>query len=146
MRRIVDDRWPVKYPPYMSPAAKDLIMRLLERKPAKRIGMLQGRAQDIKTHKWFEVSSRLIAQCWRGVPLIRQMASRQQTNSTSRGRVLVKVVLQLLMFLLQGFDWDALATRRMEPPRRPKVSDHQKRKVKYYMPLPWSCIWQKFDC
>eukprot|EP00878_Enallax_costatus_P001687 GHUV01001841.1.p1 GENE.GHUV01001841.1~~GHUV01001841.1.p1 ORF type:complete len:745 (+),score=263.55 GHUV01001841.1:565-2799(+) len=82
MRRIVDDRWPVKYPPYMSPEAKDLIMRLLERKPAKRIGMLQGRAQDIKTHKWF-----------------------------------------------QGFDWDALASRRMEPPRRPKLSDHKKRKA-----------------
>ena len=55
MRRIVDERWPVKYPPYMTPAAKDLIQRLLERKPAKRIGMLQGRAADIKNHKWFEV-------------------------------------------------------------------------------------------
>jgi serine/threonine protein kinase len=58
MRRIVDDRWPVKYPPYMSPAAKDLIMRLLERKPAKRIGMLQGRTADIKSHKWFAVGPR----------------------------------------------------------------------------------------
>jgi hypothetical protein len=29
----------------------------------------------------------------------------------------------------QGFDWDALAARRMEPPRRPKTSDHSKRKV-----------------
>lgn len=64
MRRIVDDRWPVKYPPYMSPAAKDLIMRLLERKPAKRIGMLQGRAADIKQHKWFEVRGS-IRQSWR---------------------------------------------------------------------------------
>eukprot|EP00879_Flechtneria_rotunda_P001141 GHRR01001285.1.p1 GENE.GHRR01001285.1~~GHRR01001285.1.p1 ORF type:complete len:510 (+),score=163.14 GHRR01001285.1:1034-2563(+) len=82
MRRIVDDRWPVKYPPYMSPAAKDLIMRLLERKPAKRIGMLQGRVADIKIHKWFE-----------------------------------------------GFDWQALAARRMEPPRHPKSSDHAKRKA-----------------
>lgn len=51
MRRIVDERWPVKYPPYMSSAAKDLISRLLDRKPAKRIGMLQGRAADIKNHK-----------------------------------------------------------------------------------------------
>ena len=59
MRRIVDDRWPVKYPPYMSPAAKDLIMRLLERKPAKRIGMLQGRTADIKSHKWFAVRTTL---------------------------------------------------------------------------------------
>lgn len=55
MRRIVDDRWPVKYPPYMSNEARDLIMRLLERKPAKRIGMLQGRAKDIKDHPWFQV-------------------------------------------------------------------------------------------
>lgn len=55
MRRIVDDRWPVKYPPYMSPAGRDLIVRLLERKPAKRIGMLQGRANDIKQHEWFRV-------------------------------------------------------------------------------------------
>jgi cGMP-dependent protein kinase 2 len=61
MRRIVDDRWPVKYPPYMSAAAKDLIMRLLERKPAKRIGMLQGRTADIKSHKWFAVSGTLYA-------------------------------------------------------------------------------------
>ncbi|WIA37000.1 hypothetical protein OEZ86_008237 [Tetradesmus obliquus] len=82
MRRIVDDRWPVKYPPYMSPAAKDLIMRLLERKPAKRIGMLQGRTADIKSHKWFA-----------------------------------------------DFDWQALAARRMEPPRRPKQTDHAKRKA-----------------
>jgi cGMP-dependent protein kinase 2 len=33
---------------------QDLIARLLERKPAKRLGMLNGRAQDIKNHKWFE--------------------------------------------------------------------------------------------
>jgi hypothetical protein len=68
MRRIVDDRWPVKYPPYMSPAARDLIMRLLERKPVKRIGMLQNRAKDIKQHEWFKVrnaaSSCVLATAW----------------------------------------------------------------------------------
>jgi hypothetical protein len=42
MRRIVDDRWPIKYPPYMTDEARDLIARLLERKPVKRIGMLQA--------------------------------------------------------------------------------------------------------
>jgi cGMP-dependent protein kinase 2 len=66
----------------MSPAARDLIARLLERKPAKRLGMLQGRAVDIKQHKWFE-----------------------------------------------GFDWQALAARRLEPPRVPKETDHAKRKA-----------------
>lgn len=27
---------------------------MLERKPAKRLGMLSGKAQDVKRHKWFE--------------------------------------------------------------------------------------------
>lgn len=53
MRRIVDENWPIKYPPYLSAEAKDLITRMLERKPGKRLGMLSGRAQDIKSHKWF---------------------------------------------------------------------------------------------
>lgn len=82
MRRIVDERWPIKYPPYMSDAAKDLISRLLERKPVKRIGMLQGRAKDIKRHPWFK-----------------------------------------------GFDWTALASRAMNPPRLPRPEDSQKRKA-----------------
>ena len=34
--------------------SQDLIGRLLERKPARRLGMLNGRANDIKKHKWFE--------------------------------------------------------------------------------------------
>lgn len=54
MRRIVDENWQIKYPPYLSPAAKDLIAKLLERKPAKRLGMLSGKAVDVKRHKWFE--------------------------------------------------------------------------------------------
>jgi hypothetical protein len=29
----------------------------------------------------------------------------------------------------QDFDWQALAARRMEPPRRPRTTDHAKRKV-----------------
>jgi len=40
----------------MSPAAKDLISRLLERKPAKRIGMLAGRAAgelETRVGMWF---------------------------------------------------------------------------------------------
>jgi cGMP-dependent protein kinase 2 len=41
MRRIVDDGFAIKFPPYVSPAAKDFVLRLLERKPTKRLGMLQ---------------------------------------------------------------------------------------------------------
>jgi cGMP-dependent protein kinase 2 len=33
---------------------QDLVQKLLERKPAKRLGMLSGKAQDVKRHKWFE--------------------------------------------------------------------------------------------
>ncbi|KAL4446356.1 hypothetical protein ABPG77_003163 [Micractinium sp. CCAP 211/92] len=54
MRRIVDDSFQIKFPPYVSPAAKDFVLRLLERKPTKRLGMLQGKAQDVKQHRWFE--------------------------------------------------------------------------------------------
>ena len=57
MRRIVDERWPIRYAPYMSEESKDLVSRLLERKPVKRIGCFQGRASDIKRHPWFKVSS-----------------------------------------------------------------------------------------
>lgn len=54
MRRIVDENWQIKYPPYLSAAAKDLIMKLLERKPTKRLGMLSGKAADVMRHKWFD--------------------------------------------------------------------------------------------
>jgi hypothetical protein len=134
MRRIVDENWQIKYPPYLSPAAKvrrrravrssspapaaaprgvrhrsppahaprrpaparssplllflmppplpphpppslqDLIQRLLERKPAKRLGMLSGKAMDVMRHKWFE-----------------------------------------------GVDWEALAAKRVAPVRKPRV-------------------------
>ncbi len=56
-------------------------MRLLERKPAKRLGMLSGRAADIKAHPWFA-----------------------------------------------GFDWEALAARKMAAPRVPNPADSAKRK------------------
>ena len=35
-------------------ATQDLIGRLLERKPGRRLGMLSGRAADVKRHKWFD--------------------------------------------------------------------------------------------
>lgn len=54
MRRIVDENYAVKYPPFLSPAARDLIQKLLERKPAKRLGMLAGKAADVKRHRWFD--------------------------------------------------------------------------------------------
>lgn len=72
MRRIVDDTWHVKYPPYLSALAKNFVGRLLDRKPGRRLGMLKLGATDIKQHKWFE-----------------------------------------------GMDWEALAARKIQPPRTP---------------------------
>ena len=81
MRRIVDETFQIKFPPYVSEPAKSFIGALLERKPHKRLGMLQGRVADIKTHKWFA-----------------------------------------------GFDWEALAARKMPAPRVPK--DDAKKRLK----------------
>lgn len=47
---------------------KDLIGRLLERKPARRIGMLNGRAADIKKHRWFDGFSWAEMEARRNVP------------------------------------------------------------------------------
>ena len=38
----------------LSADPQDLISRLLERKPARRLGMLAGKATDVKRHKWFD--------------------------------------------------------------------------------------------
>ena len=35
-------------------SVQDLIARLLERKPTRRLGMLAGKAADVKRHKWFD--------------------------------------------------------------------------------------------
>mmetsp|Transcript_16982 Transcript_16982/g.36723 ORF Transcript_16982/g.36723 Transcript_16982/m.36723 type:complete len:708 (-) Transcript_16982:974-3097(-) len=86
MRRIVDENYQIKYPPYVTPAAKDLITRLLERKPAKRLGMLNGRALDIKKHEWFRGFS------WEGLEARRMQAPRKpkDTDSSKRIRELVE--------------------------------------------------------
>ncbi|GAX76576.1 hypothetical protein CEUSTIGMA_g4022.t1 [Chlamydomonas eustigma] len=81
MRRIVDENYVVKYPPYISPAAKDLISRLLERKPARRIGMLSGRATDVKKHKWFEGFN------WAEMEARRNIAPRKPRESDINKRI-----------------------------------------------------------
>eukprot|EP00198_Chlamydomonas_reinhardtii_P008550 XP_001697887.1 cyclic nucleotide dependent protein kinase [Chlamydomonas reinhardtii] len=81
MRRIVDENYQIKYPPYLSPAAKDLISRLLERKPAKRMGMLNARAMDIKNHKWFENLA------WEELEARRMAAPRKPKEADSAKRV-----------------------------------------------------------
>lgn len=53
MRRIVDESWAVRYPPYVSPLAKDLISKLLQRQPSRRIGCGPLGALEVKNHPWF---------------------------------------------------------------------------------------------
>jgi protein kinase A len=38
----------------MSPDAKDIISKLCQVAPSKRLGNLRGRASDIKAHPWFK--------------------------------------------------------------------------------------------
>lgn len=44
----------VKYPIHFSSEAIDLISRLLEPNPSKRLGCTAGGAEAIKTHPWFK--------------------------------------------------------------------------------------------
>ena len=53
MRRIVDESWAVRYPPYVSPLAKDLLSKLLQRQPSRRIGCGPLGASEVKSHPWF---------------------------------------------------------------------------------------------
>jgi serine/threonine protein kinase len=50
-RRIVSGH--VRYPSHLTPDAKNLISRLLELQPSRRLGSSQAGAADIKAHPWF---------------------------------------------------------------------------------------------
>mmetsp|Transcript_15859 Transcript_15859/g.51973 ORF Transcript_15859/g.51973 Transcript_15859/m.51973 type:complete len:718 (-) Transcript_15859:2059-4212(-) len=54
MKRIVDPLWNITFPPYVTNEAMDIINRLLERRPAKRLGNLLNRAEELKNHPWYE--------------------------------------------------------------------------------------------
>lgn len=80
MRRIVDEEFEVKFSPYVSAAAKDLVLRLLERKPTRRLGALAGRAGDVKRHKWFDGFD------WEALSA-RKMASPRQPKDDAAKRI-----------------------------------------------------------
>lgn len=50
--RIVEGK--IKYPSAMSPDAKDIVGKLCQLTPGKRLGNLNGGARDIKSHLWFK--------------------------------------------------------------------------------------------
>jgi serine/threonine protein kinase len=43
----------VEFPPFITPAAKDLISRLLQPDLSKRYGCMENGVEDIKNHKFF---------------------------------------------------------------------------------------------
>jgi len=43
-----------RFPASIDPIARDLIERLLEKNPSKRLGSLTGGVEDIKNHPWFK--------------------------------------------------------------------------------------------
>lgn len=50
--RIVEGK--IKYPSAMSPDAKDIVAKLCDVNPGKRLGNLNGGAKDVKAHPWFK--------------------------------------------------------------------------------------------
>jgi cGMP-dependent protein kinase 2 len=54
LARISNDSFEVKYPEYLSHNAKDIINKLLNRKPHQRLGVLVNKTDDIKNHAWFD--------------------------------------------------------------------------------------------
>jgi len=61
---------------------------LLERKPARRIGMLNGRAHDVMNHKWFE------GMAWAELEARRVTPPRKPKETDSAKRLKVMLVCQ----------------------------------------------------
>eukprot|EP00798_Chlamydomonas_sp_ICE-L_P014176 gene14176-20143_t len=97
MRRIVDENYHIKYPPYLSAPAK--------RKPAKRLGMLSGRAKDIKNHKWFtgfnwnELETRRVASV--RAPKVSDTSKRLQELTDTENKTSSKVPKETAEELLE---------------------------------------------
>jgi serine/threonine protein kinase len=62
---------------------QDLIQKLLERKPAKRLGMLSGKAQDVKRHRWFEGMDWAALEARRSAPARRPKVGGQYSDLDS---------------------------------------------------------------
>ena len=124
MRRIVDENYGVKYPSYLSPAARDLVGRLLERRPAKRLGMLQGRAADVKRHRCVVGWGAAGGGRGRGACDCRLLPTAPGPpllgGACSHAAITERKYLTWRCRWFEGFDWEALAARRMDPPRRPR--------------------------
>jgi serum/glucocorticoid-regulated kinase 2 len=81
---------PLEFPPYVSATARDLIMKLLNRNPKKRLGCTIG-ADEIKRHPFFKVIdwTKLFNRCYKPPePYLKkrfdnflQLSPSMQTNS-----------------------------------------------------------------
>jgi cGMP-dependent protein kinase 2 len=68
MKRIVDPKWDVGFPPYVSAEMKDLILQLLVRDPNDRLGHGQHGVRDIKEHPFFNGFDWETLSCGRAEP------------------------------------------------------------------------------
>ncbi|KAL7686618.1 putative cGMP-dependent kinase, protein kinase-like domain superfamily, rmlC-like jelly roll [Plasmopara halstedii] len=50
-RNVVKEK--VEFPAWVTPSCRDIISKLLERDPTKRLGMTHGGARAIRSHSWF---------------------------------------------------------------------------------------------
>ena len=44
----------IRFPKYFSKASRNLIVKLLQHRPTKRLGVLKGGANNIRKHVWFK--------------------------------------------------------------------------------------------
>jgi hypothetical protein len=87
---------------------QDLIGRLLERKPARRIGMLNGRAADIKKHRWFDGFSWAEMEARRNVPprkpqesdVTKRIRDLAETERRAAGKVCVVLASTVFAYLI----------------------------------------------
>ena len=68
MKRIVDPKWDIGFPPYVSAEMKDFILSLLQRDPTDRLGHGQNGIRDIKDHPFFNGFDWEQLACGRAVP------------------------------------------------------------------------------
>ena len=85
MRRIVDESWPVRYPPYVSPLARDLLSKLLQRQPARRLGCGPLGAAEVRAHPWFSQAGKIAD--WGALAARRMPPPRQPRPSDAAKRL-----------------------------------------------------------
>jgi serine/threonine protein kinase len=74
-----------RFPPGFDPVAKDLVERLIEKNPAKRLGALHYGIREIKAHPWFgEVNWERLFECQIRAPYRPKLANEGDCSNFDR--------------------------------------------------------------